>query len=126
MIFLSAADDRFARLTSKSRQRDNAFRNLPRHDDLPAARLLARDRHGRSGGSTALVGPALDAGVNFFDTANVYSEGQSENQLGQALRDLGVQREDIVVATKVRGRMGPGRTRSASRAATSWIRSTQA
>jgi len=59
-------------------------------------------------GSTALVGRALEAGVNFFDTANVYSEGQSEIQLGQALRDLGVKREDVIVATKVRSRMGPG------------------
>ncbi len=58
--------------------------------------------------STALVGRALEAGVNFFDTANVYSEGQSEIQLGQALRDLGVRREDVIIATKVRGRMGPG------------------
>jgi aryl-alcohol dehydrogenase-like predicted oxidoreductase len=59
-------------------------------------------------GSTALVGRAIEAGVNFIDTANVYSEGQSEIQLGQALRDLGVKREDIIVATKVRSRMGPG------------------
>jgi aryl-alcohol dehydrogenase-like predicted oxidoreductase len=58
--------------------------------------------------STALVGRALEAGVNFIDTANVYSEGQSEIQLGQALRDLGVKREDVIVATKVRGRMGQG------------------
>jgi aryl-alcohol dehydrogenase-like predicted oxidoreductase len=58
--------------------------------------------------STALVGRALEAGVNFIDTANVYSEGQSEVQLGQALRDLGVKREDVIVATKVRGKMGPG------------------
>jgi aryl-alcohol dehydrogenase-like predicted oxidoreductase len=58
--------------------------------------------------STALVGRALEAGVNFIDTANVYSEGQSELHLGQALRDLGVKREDVIVATKVRGRMGPG------------------
>ena len=58
--------------------------------------------------STALVGRAIEAGVNFIDTANVYSEGQSEVQLGQALRDLGVNREDVVIATKVRGRMGPG------------------
>ncbi len=58
--------------------------------------------------STALVGRAIEAGVNFFDTANVYSEGQSEIQLGQALRDLGVKGEDVVIATKVRGRMGPG------------------
>jgi len=59
-------------------------------------------------GATALVKRALEAGVNFFDTANVYSEGQSEAELGQALRDLGVKREDVIVATKVRGRMGPG------------------
>jgi aryl-alcohol dehydrogenase-like predicted oxidoreductase len=58
--------------------------------------------------ATALVGRAIEAGVNFIDTANVYSEGQSEVQLGQALRDLGVKREDVIIATKVRGRMGPG------------------
>ena len=58
--------------------------------------------------STELVGRALEAGVNFFDTANVYSEGQSEVQFGQALRDLGAKREDVIIATKVRGRMGPG------------------
>ncbi len=51
---------------------------------------------------------ALEAGVNFIDTANVYSEGQSEIQVGQALRDLGVKREDVIIATKVRARMGPG------------------
>src|SRR6201999_3886851 len=58
--------------------------------------------------STQLVGRALEAGVNFIDTANVYSEGQSEVQVGQALRDLGVKREDVIIATKVRGRMGQG------------------
>jgi len=59
-------------------------------------------------GATALVERALAAGVNFIDTADVYSEGQSEVMLGQALRDLQVKREDVVVATKVRGRTGPG------------------
>jgi aryl-alcohol dehydrogenase-like predicted oxidoreductase len=58
--------------------------------------------------STKLVARALEAGVNFIDTANVYSEGQSEIQVGQALRDLGVKREDVIIATKVRARMGPG------------------
>ena len=53
----------------------------------------------------ALVHRALDAGVNFFDTANVYSAGQSEEMLGAA---LGPRRRDVVVATKVRGRMGDG------------------
>ncbi len=59
-------------------------------------------------GATALVSRALEAGVNFLDTADVYSEGQSEVLLGQALRDLKVAREDVIVATKVRGRTGPG------------------
>jgi len=52
-----------------------------------------------------LVDRALDAGVNFFDTANVYSEGEAEKLLGKA---LGKRRQDVVVATKVRGRTGPG------------------
>jgi aryl-alcohol dehydrogenase-like predicted oxidoreductase len=55
-----------------------------------------------------IVGTALDAGVNFFDTADVYSEGESEKLLGDALRATGRTREQFVVATKVRGRMGPG------------------
>ena len=59
-------------------------------------------------GATALVKRALEAGVNFIDTADVYSEGQSEVMLGQALRDLAVKREDVIVATKARGRTGPG------------------
>jgi aryl-alcohol dehydrogenase-like predicted oxidoreductase len=59
-------------------------------------------------GATALVAKALEAGVNFIDTADVYSEGQSEVLLGQALKDIKVAREDVIVATKVRGRTGPG------------------
>jgi len=55
-----------------------------------------------------LVGVALDAGVNFIDTADVYSDGQSERLLGAALKSLGRPREQVVVATKVRGRVGPG------------------
>ena len=51
---------------------------------------------------------ALDAGVNFIDTADVYSEGDSEGLVGQALKNLKLSREDLVVATKVRIRMGPG------------------
>lgn len=51
---------------------------------------------------------AMDAGVNFLDTANVYHEGESEKLVGQALTRLGVNRDAIVLATKVRGRMGPG------------------
>ncbi len=59
-------------------------------------------------GSTALVKQALDAGVNFIDTANLYSAGQSEAYLGQALRDTGVARDQVVIATKGMGPMGEG------------------
>jgi aryl-alcohol dehydrogenase-like predicted oxidoreductase len=58
--------------------------------------------------STELVATALDAGVNFIDTADVYSEGDSERLLGLALKSLGRPREQLVIATKVRGRVGPG------------------
>ena len=51
---------------------------------------------------------AVDAGVNFIDTADVYSEGDSEGLVGQALRNLKLPREELVIATKVRIRMGPG------------------
>jgi aryl-alcohol dehydrogenase-like predicted oxidoreductase len=56
----------------------------------------------------ALIGAALDAGVNFIDTADVYSDGESEKLVGGALRSLARPREQVVVATKVRGRIGPG------------------
>ncbi len=55
-----------------------------------------------------LVGRAIDKGINFFDTADVYSEGLSEQITGQALRDLAVPRSQVVVATKAFGQMGPG------------------
>ncbi len=64
-----------------------------------------------------LVGQALDAGINFIDTADVYSGGRSEEITGQALKNLKVPRENLVVATKVFGETGPGaNTRGASRA----------
>jgi aryl-alcohol dehydrogenase-like predicted oxidoreductase len=56
----------------------------------------------------AMIGKALDAGVNFIDTANIYSEGESEKFLGAALASLKRPRDELVIATKVRGRMGPG------------------
>jgi aryl-alcohol dehydrogenase-like predicted oxidoreductase len=56
----------------------------------------------------ALIGTALDAGVNLIDTADVYSDGESERLVGAALKALARPREQIVVATKVRGRVGPG------------------
>ena len=53
----------------------------------------------------ALVHRSLDEGINFFDTADVYSSGESEEILGRSLKG---KRQDVVIATKVRGRMGSG------------------
>src|SRR3954468_1985424 len=57
--------------------------------------------------SRPLIRRALEAGINFFDTANVYSAGSSEEITGRALKEF-AQREDVVLATKVHGRMRPG------------------
>ena len=64
----------------------------------------------------AMLAQALEAGVNLIDTADIYSAGLSERITGQALRNLKVAREDVIVATKVYGEMGPGpNARGASR-----------
>ncbi|MFW0717454.1 aldo/keto reductase [Pedobacter sp. N23S346] len=55
-----------------------------------------------------LVKQAVDGGINFIDTANVYSEGLSEQMTGKAIKDLGLNRYDLVLATKVCGKMGEG------------------
>src|ERR1700759_3322522 len=60
-------------------------------------------------GADELVKGSIDAGINFFDTADVYSEGESEKALGQSLKNLNIARKDVVIATKVFGRVGPGR-----------------
>lgn len=57
--------------------------------------------------SRPFIKQALEMGINFFDTANVYSDGTSEEIVGRALRDFAV-REELVIATKVHGRMRPG------------------
>ena len=63
-----------------------------------------------------LVGQAIDAGINFIDTADVYAGGVSETITGQALKNLKIARESVVVATKVFGETGPGANgRGASR-----------
>src|SRR5580698_9332460 len=79
---------------------------------------------GNSGGIFAQIGQlqqnevdgivrgALDSGINFLDTADVYHAGQSEVMTGQALRNLGLARDQFVLATKVLGRMGPGANQS--------------
>ncbi|HKG50605.1 MAG TPA: aldo/keto reductase [Actinomycetales bacterium] len=57
--------------------------------------------------SRPLIRQALELGISFFDTANVYSDGSSEEIVGQALAEM-TRREDVVIATKVHGRMRPG------------------
>jgi aryl-alcohol dehydrogenase-like predicted oxidoreductase len=57
--------------------------------------------------SRPFIKQALELGINFFDTANVYSNGMSEEVVGRALRDFAT-RDEIVLATKVHGVMGPG------------------
>jgi aryl-alcohol dehydrogenase-like predicted oxidoreductase len=60
-------------------------------------------------GADELIKASIDAGINFFDTADVYSDGASEKLLGQSLKNLNIARKDVVLATKVFGRVGPGR-----------------
>ena len=55
--------------------------------------------------ATALVKQAFDAGVNFIDTANVYSQGESEQLTGNAIKSLGLPRDELIVATKATGTM---------------------
>jgi 1-deoxyxylulose-5-phosphate synthase len=57
--------------------------------------------------SRPLIKQAVELGINFFDTANVYSDGTSEEILGRALKEF-TRREDVVIATKVNSRMRPG------------------
>lgn len=69
---------------------------------------------GKIGGSgqqeaDELIKASVEAGVNFIDTADVYSAGHSELTVGRSLKNLGIARKDLVVATKAFGRTGPGR-----------------
>jgi aryl-alcohol dehydrogenase-like predicted oxidoreductase len=56
-----------------------------------------------------LVKTSIESGINFFDTADVYTEGESEKILGQSLKNLKIARHHVVIATKVYGRVGPTR-----------------
>jgi aryl-alcohol dehydrogenase-like predicted oxidoreductase len=56
-----------------------------------------------------LLKKSVDAGINFIDTADVYSNGESEKVLAQAVANNGIPRKDLIIATKAYGRTGPGR-----------------
>ena len=60
-------------------------------------------------GADELIKMSIDGGINFFDTADNYTEGESEKILGQSLKNLNIARKDVVIATKVYSRVGPGR-----------------
>ena len=60
-------------------------------------------------GADELVKTSIESGINFFDTADVYAQGESEKILGQSLKNLNIARHQVVIATKVYGRVGPGR-----------------
>src|SRR5271169_5740053 len=60
-------------------------------------------------GADELVKASIEGGINFFDTADVYTEGESEKTLGQSLKNLSIARQNVVIATKVYGRVGLGR-----------------
>jgi aryl-alcohol dehydrogenase-like predicted oxidoreductase len=59
-------------------------------------------------GVNELMKEVVDSGINFIDTANVYSFGESEKLLGQSIIDLGLHRDELIIASKVRGRMAEG------------------
>jgi len=84
------------------------YRLLP-HTDLKVSRLsfgtMPFGSQADRATSTGMVDQCLDAGINFFDTANMYNQGLAETILGHALRG---RREGVILATKVRNKMGEG------------------
>jgi aryl-alcohol dehydrogenase-like predicted oxidoreductase len=62
----------------------------------------------QQGDAERLIGQSIDAGINFIDTADVYSDGRSEQITGQALKNLKIPRDEVLVATKVFGETGKG------------------
>ncbi len=84
------------------------YRVLP-HTDLKVSRLsfgtMTFGAQADEAVALRMVGRCVDAGINLFDTANIYNQGRSETILGQALAG---RRDNVILATKVRGKMGEG------------------
>ena len=88
--------------------RPQSLADLPRLHELRRARARHPPLDARRGSRAGpFIKRALEAGINFFDTANVYSDGTSEEIVGRALKDF-ARRDEVVIATKVNGRMRPG------------------
>ena len=114
------------RYTKLGTHRPGRLAHLPGLHELrrPRARHPPLDaRRGREPRRSS--SSALELGINFFDTANVYSDGTSEEIVGRALRDF-ADRDEVVIATKVHGRCARARTAAACRARRSSPRSTPA
>jgi len=107
VLFLDKRIDSHA-LQDARGQRISRLGNLPGNYDVRRTRLL--DHIGTLDQSVAdrVVARAFDAGVNFVDTADVYSEGLSEEITGRAIVNSGRKRSDVVLATKTMGAMGTG------------------
>ncbi len=90
--------------------RSPGFEILPwNHDIRGRERALQGISAVDQAGADDLVKTSIDGGINFFDTADNYTEGESEKILGQSLKNLNIARKDVVIATKVYSRVGPGR-----------------
>ena len=85
-----------------------SIRTLPRHHDLRRPGFWTNIGDVGQSAADALLARALDAGINFIDTADVYSEGLSEEITGRAIANSGRPRTDFVLATKVNGSTGKG------------------
>jgi Aldo/keto reductase family len=87
----------------------SGFKALLRNHDIRGwQRALQGPQFRGPAEADELVKTSIDAGINFFDTADNYTEGESEKILGQSLKNLNIARKDVVIATKVYSRVGSG------------------
>jgi aryl-alcohol dehydrogenase-like predicted oxidoreductase len=89
------------------KHRNGRVPNLPRLHGVRGAERWIHKWVLNEENSWPIIRKALELGINFFDTANVYSIGKSEEILGRALKDF-ANRDEVVIATKVHGKMHDG------------------
>jgi hypothetical protein len=122
-LFAKSPDDRFERsqgiishregnrlgIRNARQYRSPGFETLFRNHDFRGWQGLfkAISTVGQAG-ADELVKTSIDAGINFFDTADNYTDGEGEKILGQSLKTLNIARQDVMIATKVYSRVGPG------------------